>query len=345
MSLKITIFVAQKQTTMTTYIPDAEPDRHSKTRNWQAAKGLQAVDGLQTSAYLDHISGENIAGRISAYEASELIDSYYEATEDLQLMQQHEEADKVAARINVLLSETGFTLSLHELQSIHKRLFEGLLPSAGEIRTRNFIKHEWVLDGDSVTYGNAYGLADYVENLIRVESFAPYRSMNEDEMVGHFARFVSRIWQAHPFSEGNTRTTAVFAIKYLRTMGFDVDNSLFENHSRFFRDALVRANYKNLRKGVFEDNRPLYSFFEDLLLGAAHPLKSRQLHIRADNKDLTLSYAEEIRRLIESKPDITRKAMADHLGISVKTIERQLKKMPDIHYVGPAKGGHWIVEG
>ncbi len=328
---------------MTAYIPSPEPGKNSRKENWQAAKGLQAVDGLQTSHYLDQVSGDNIDGKISAHEASRLIDSYYESMEGLQEAQQYEEADKVAARINILLSETGFTLSLDELQDIHKRLFDGLLPDAGKIRTRNFIKHEWVLDGDSVTYGNAYGLADYIQNLIRVESFAPYRSMNEDEMLGHIARFVSRIWQAHPFSEGNTRTTAVFTIKYLRTMGFDVDNSLFEKHSRFFRDALVRANYKNLRKDVFEDNQPLYQFFENLLMGAEHPLKSRQLHIHADKTDMTVSYAEEIKRLIESKPDITRKEMAEQLGVSVKTIERQLKKMPEIHYVGPAKGGHWII--
>lgn len=328
---------------MSAYIPDIGPDQQERRKNWQAAKGLQAVDGLQTSPYLETISGENIEGRLSAYEASELIDSYYEVEENLQESRQYEEADKVASRINILLSETGFTLSLDELKAIHKRLFDGILPDAGQIRTRNFIKHEWVLDGDSVTYGNAYGLESSVQNLIRVESFYSYRNLDEEETVGHVARFVSRIWQAHPFSEGNTRTTAVFIIKYLRTMGYDVNSGLFEMHSRFFRDALVRANYRNVRKHIYEDKNPLYAFFDNLLLEAHHPLQSRHLHVRAGEKELHDDYADRILALILKDASISRSEMAEALGVSVKTVERQLKKMPHVHYEGPSKGGHWEV--
>ena len=326
------------------YLPDQGPDKAQREKNWQAAKGLQAVDGLETSTYLSQVAGKHIDGSISAYEASALIDSYYETQQAREENRGYEEADKVAARINEVLSETGFTLSLEEMLGIHRRLFEGILTDAGQIRTRNFIKHEWVLDGDTVTYGNAYGLSSTVETILRSERFTQFRQLDEEETVTHIALFASRLWQAHPFSEGNTRTTAVFVIKYLRTLGLEVDNALFEAHSRYFRDALVRSNYQNIRKGIYRTNSFLIAFFENLLLGAAHPLKSRALNVRAEEANLSDMVSDKIVSFIQQDPSITRKKIAEHLGVSVKTIERQLKKMPNVHYEGPAKGGQWIIE-
>ena len=198
------------------YINQQEPDKSRRYANWQAAKGLQDVDGLKTSDYLDKVASDNIEGKISAYEAKDLIDTYYDVKEDKEKDSLSEEADKVASRINILIGEIGFSLSSEELKSIHKRLFEGVFEHAGTYRKNNILKHEWVLDGDTVTYGNAYNLEESVENLLRAEKLTPFRSLDEEETVWHFTKFVSNLWRIHPFAEGNTRTTAVFTIKYLR---------------------------------------------------------------------------------------------------------------------------------
>ena len=328
------------------YRQSPDPDKRTKYAYWQAAKGLQAVDGLETSPYLDQVAGKNIEGEITAYQARELIDSYYEIKDDRDAERQYEEADKVSARINLLISEAGFSLSSDELMAIHQRLFEGVFDHAGQYRKNNIIKYEWVLDGDTVTYGNAYNLDTGVDNLLRQESLTQYRQLNEEETVWHLSRFISALWVLHPFSEGNTRATAVFLIKYLRKMGFDINNSAFEKNSRYFRDALVRANYTNIKKKVYADNDPLDRFFSNLLLGTNYELKSRYLHIKADASAAksqldTSSIDDTIERMIQENPKVSRKVMADACGVHVKTIERHLAAMPHIRYVGSAKTGHW----
>ena len=232
------------------YQNEPEPQKRERYINWLAAKGLQEVDGIHTSAYLDEVAEKHIEGTITAYEATKLIDSYYDVQNDQAKAEDHEEADKVASRINVLISESGFSLSVDELKSIHQRLFEGIYDFAGQFRKNNIIKYEWVLDGDTVTYGNAYNLESAVENALRAERLTPFRQMDQEEQVYHFSSFTANLWRIHPFGEGNTRTTAVFLIKYLRSLGIEADNSLFEQHSRYFRNALVRANYNHLKKGI-----------------------------------------------------------------------------------------------
>lgn len=326
------------------YINQQEPEKSRRYVNWQAAKGLQDVDGLKTSDYLDKVAADNIEGKISAYEAKDLIDTYYDVKEDREKDSLYEEADKVAARINILIGEIGFSLSSEELKSIHKRLFEGVFEHAGTYRKNNILKHEWVLDGDTVTYGNAYNLEDSVENLLRGERLTPFRSLHENETVWHISKFISELWRIHPFAEGNTRTTAVFAIKYLRMLGFDVDNSIFEAHSRFFRDALVRANYANIRKGIYEDRDPLDDFFSDLMIGTRHEFHSRYLHIYADKAKLeTKDIDTRIMEMVKMDRHVTRQRIADTLGVSVKTVERHIKNLP-IHFSGPAKTGEWVIE-
>ena len=326
------------------YIHQQEPDKSTRYANWQAAKGLQDVDGLKTSDYLDKVAADNIEGKISAYEAKDLIDTYYDVKEDREKDSLSEEADKVASRINILIGEIGFSLSSEELKSIHKRLFEGIFEHAGTYRKNNILKHEWVLDGDTVTYGNAYNLEESIQYLLRAEKLTPFRSLDEEETVWHIAKFVSELWRIHPFAEGNTRTTAVFAIKYLRMLGFDVDNSIFEANSRFFRDALVRANYANIRKGIYEDRDPLDAFFSDLMLGTRHDFHSRYLHIYADKAKLeTQNVDSRIMEMMKKNRHITRHEIADNLGVSVKTVERHLKNLP-VHFSGPAKTGEWEIE-
>lgn len=326
-----------------------EPEKKQRYINWQAAKGLQAVDGIQTSAYLDQVAAQNIEGAISSYEASRLIDSYYEVKDDRASQADTEEADKVASRINILIGEGGFSLSADELKGIHRRLFEGIFAFAGEYRANNIIKHEWILDGDTVTYGNAYNLESAVDSALRAERLTPFRQFDQEEMMYHFSSFTANLWRIHPFGEGNTRTTAVFLIKYLRSLGLEADNSLFEHHSLYFRNALVRANYNNLKKGIYEERSFLDDFFFDLIIGTHHNFSNRLLHVyaaqpmaaqRRQTKDLD----EQILLMIKEAPSITRAEMASRLHTSVKTIERHLKNLPGVHYVGSAKTGEWKVE-
>lgn len=351
MSLKIYIFATKKNTMNIgdKYINEPEPEKQQRYLNWQAAKGLQAVDGMQTSAYLDQVAEKHIEGVITSYEASKLIDSYYDVKLDRAHEDDHEEADKVAARINILIGEGGFSLSVDELKSIHKQLFDGIYDFAGDFRKYNIIKHEWVLDGDTVTYGNAYNLENSVENALRTERLTPFRQLDHEELVYHFSSFTSSLWRIHPFREGNTRTTAVFLIKYLRSMGIDVDNSIFEKNSLYFRNALVRANYTNLKKGIYEEREYLDEFFFDLMTGTHHSFSSRQLHVYAQQPAVKKQlkpqeWEERIMRLITENPSVTRAQMASRLNTSVKTIERQLKKIPSIHYSGSARKGEWTID-
>lgn len=351
MSLKNYIFVPNRKAMDLNgkYQNETEPQKKQRYINWQAAKGLQAVDGMQTSAYLDEVAEKNIEGTISSYEASKLIDSYYDVKQDREADDSYEEADKVAARINILISEGGFSLSTEELKSIHKRLFDGIFDFAGEFRKNNILKHEWVLDGDTVVYGNAFNLEDAVEVALRAERMTQFRQMDQEDLIYHFASFTANLWRIHPFGEGNTRTTAVFLIKYLRSVGFDVDNSLFEHHSRYFRDALVRANYNNLKKGVYEERDYLDIFFSDLIAGTHHTFSSRQLHILAQQPAVKKrlqphEWEEQIKLIIKENPSVSREEMAKRLNTSVKTIERHLKQISSIHYSGSAKTGEWKVE-
>lgn len=262
------------------YIRHGEPDKQAKASAWKTAIGLQAVDGLQTSEYLHATAARHIEGDISIDEAKALINSYYEAKADRTPADAHtEEADKVSANIARILGEQSFTFSPSTLLAIHRRLFDGILLHAGKVRNYDITKREWVLNGDSVLYGNAEDLMRALEYDIDQEKRFSYKGLTQDQIVEHIATFVSNLWQIHPFGEGNTRTTAVFAIKYLRSIGFDVNNDLFAENSWYFRNALVRANYRNVRKGVDPEMRFLVAFFRNLLLGEHNALHNRDLRI------------------------------------------------------------------
>ena len=118
----------------------------------------------------------------------------------------------------------------------------------------NITKKEWVLDGETVLYGNASELRDTLEYDFSEERTFSYKGLSINEILHHLAVFVSRLWQIHIFEEGNTRTTAVFFIKYLRTLGFDATNDIFAENAWYFKNALVRANYNNFKIGIHETN-------------------------------------------------------------------------------------------
>ena len=262
------------------YLKESEPDKVHKGYAWSTAIGLQAVDGLKPSKYLIDTAIQNIEGKITMKEAQGLIDSYYEERlPHLSDEERTEEADKVSSRIAEILSETAFSFSPNEYISIHRKLFQGIYTHAGKIRDYNITKKEWVLDGATVIYGSASELRATLEYDFSQEKAFSYNCLSIDEIIHHLAVFISRLWQIHIFGEGNTRTTAVFFIKYLRTLGFGATNDIFAKNAWYFRNALVRANYTNLQKGIHETTEYLEMFLRNLLLNEQNELKNRYLHI------------------------------------------------------------------
>lgn len=261
------------------YIKESEPDKRDKGYAWYTAIGLQAVDGLKTSQYLMHTAVRNIEGEISFEEANALLQSYYEENPACDIGDRTEEADKVSARIAALLSERAFSFTPNEYLSIHRKLFTDIYSHAGCIRDYNITKKEWVLNGDTVLYGSATELRATLDYDLSEERTFSYRNLSMDEIIHHLAVFLSRLWQIHLFEEGNTRTTAVFFIKYLRTLGFHVENDIFAENAWYFRNALVRANYNDLKNGIYETTEFLELFLRNLLLNENHPLHNRTLHI------------------------------------------------------------------
>ncbi len=260
------------------YIKQSEPNKRDKGYAWHTAIGLQAVDGLKPSKYLIDTAIQNIEGKISIDEAQELLNSYYmespKADDD-----RTEEADKVSVRIAKILSENAFSFTPNEYISIHKKLFTGIYGHAGQIRDYNITKKEWVLDGATVLYGSASELQATLDYDFSEEKKFIYKNLSMEAIVNHLAEFISGIWQIHIFSEGNTRTTAVFLIKYLRTLGFDATNDIFAEHSWYFRNALVRANYNDLKNGIYETTEYLELFLRNLLLDETNELHNRTMHI------------------------------------------------------------------
>ena len=262
------------------YLRESEPDKAHKGYAWSTAIGLQAVDGLKPSKYLIDTAIQNIEGKITMKEAQNLIDSYYEERPvHLSDDERTEEADKVSLRIVEILSETAFSFSPNEYIAIHRKLFQGIYNHAGKIRDYNITKREWVLDGATVMYGSASELRATLEYDFSQEKDFSYKGLSMDEIIHHLAVFISRLWQIHIFGEGNTRTTAVFFIKYLRTLGFAATNDIFAENAWYFRNALVRANYTNLQKGIYETTEYLELFLRNLLLNEQNELQNRNLHI------------------------------------------------------------------
>ena len=262
------------------YLRESEPDKAHKGYAWSTAIGLQAVDGLKPSKYLIETAIQNIEGKITLKEVQSLIDSYYEEKPaHLSDDERTEEADKVSSRIAEILSETAFSFSPNEYIAIHRKLFQGIYKHAGKIRDYNITKKEWVLNGETVTYGSASELRATLEYDFSQEKDFSYRGLSMDEIIHHLAVFISRLWQIHIFGEGNTRTTAVFFIKYLRTLGFSATNDIFAENAWYFRNALVRANYTNLQKGIHETKEYLEVFLRNLLLNEKNELQNRNLHI------------------------------------------------------------------
>ena len=363
------------------YLRQGEPSQKESAENWKTAIGLQAVDGLQPSAYLIDVAKRNIEGEISLDETRKLIDSYYQSkTVRTPKDEDEEEADKVSANIAKILASKTFAFNTNGYVSLHRRIFEGVFKHAGEIRQYDISKKEWVLEGDSVNYLNWEDLRRALDWDIEQEKNFQYKGLSDDEKIEHIVKFISGIWQIHAFREGNTRTTAIFTIQYLRSLGYEVNNEMFAKHSWYFRNALVRANYRNIQKGI--DYAPIYlvRFFRNLLLGESWVLKNRYLHInptdewkvqprlatpqvphtphqKVDRKGGQKTEKvgrkggqktkDSILSLIASDPFVTTNEMSKRLEINRSAISKHIKKLKEDHIIeriGPDKGGKWIIK-
>lgn len=363
------------------YLRQGEPSQKESAENWKTAIGLQAVDGLQPSAYLIDVAKRNIEGEISLDETRKLIDSYYQSkTVRTPKDKDEEEADKVSANIAKILASKTFAFNTNGYVSLHRRIFEGVFKHAGEIRQYDISKKEWVLEGDSVNYLNWEDLRRALDWDIEQEKNFSYKGLTDDEKIEHIAKFISGIWQIHAFREGNTRTTAIFTIQYLRSLGYEVNNEMFAKHSWYFRNALVRANYRNINKDIEYSPIYLVRFFRNLLLGESWVLKNRYLHIdptdewkvqprlatpqvphtphqKVDRKGGQKTEKvgrkggqktkDSILSLIASDPFVTTNEMSKRLEINRSAISKHIKKLKEDHIIeriGPDKGGKWLIK-
>jgi fido (protein-threonine AMPylation protein)/DNA-binding CsgD family transcriptional regulator len=356
------------------YIKQGEPDKREKGLIWQTAIGLQQVDGLTPSAYLIETARQNIEGDITFEEVKSRIDSYYKSSAvRADADDRTEEADKVSARIAEILSEKTFSFSPVEYIGIHRRLFSGIYKFVGKIRDYNITKQEWALGGETVFYSSAPLIQETLEYDFREEKNFSYKGLTAQEQVEHIVKFISDLWQIHPFGEGNTRTTAVFAIKYLRTFGFRVENEPFAEHSWYFRNALVRANYNDSSKNIHATTVYMNRFFGNLLFGENHVLKNRELHVDFkapvdDSEKLGVNQntpnilgvdggeklgvklnknQARILELIATNDKTTMAEMAVLLSISVTAVENNIRKLRGkgiIKRVGSDKTGVWVVK-
>ena len=346
------------------YIRQGEPDKVDKSNAWKTAIGLQDVDGLKPSEYLIETAKEHIEGKITILEADKRIHSYYEEREDRSAIEADtKEADIVSVRIAKLLGEKTFQFSPVEWQNIHRKLFEGVFSHAGKIRDYNITKKEWVLKGNTVMYASYDSIRATLDYNFQQEKNFSYEGLSIEESVRHIAKFTSGIWQIHPFGEGNTRSTAVFIIKYLKTFGFTVSNDTFAENSWYFRNALVRANYNDLQNGIHATTEFLELFFENLLMNADHELKNRYMHVDFQSEDATQSATEKalkcqngtldlsleelaIINVLKNNPATTQKQIAELTGKSERTIKRRTVEMQDKGLICRENGkrnGKWKV--
>ena len=353
------------------YYVAPEPGRRERAYGWATAIGLQDVDGLKPSQYLISTAKRHIEGEISQEDARRLVDEYYETKEGHDLPPDVQEADKVSTRMIAVINSPTFNFSVAYYLGLHRQIFDGVFKFAGEIRSVELTKREWVLNGDSVQYTPSCMVKDTLEYDFERERKFKYKGLSEDAFVEHFAAFISCIWQIHPFREGNTRTAALFAIKYLRSRGYFVTNDLFAEKSYYFRNALVRANYENDRIGVEKTQIPLEEFFKVLIFGHEIELRNRFLKIgqecgtpaakaiadlhRHDDviKDVingVIKFTEKeeitVRALIRD-PRLSAAKLADLIGVKQRQAQRiidSLKKKAGLKRRGAKKNGEWYFE-
>lgn len=351
------------------YLRQGEPNKAEKAKVWKTAIGLQEVDGLRPSAYLIETARQNIEGDITLEEVKDRIEQYYQQHASRVANDRTEEADKVSARIAEILSEQTFTFSPTAYINIHQRLFVGIYPFAGMVRNYNITKKEWVLQGETVLYASAGLLQETLAYVIEQEKKFSYQGLSQQQMVAQLASFVSNLWQIHLFGEGNTRTTAIFLIQYVRKLGLkNAHNELFANHSWYFRNALVRANYEDLSRGIYRTDQFLVRFLSNLLLQTQISLRNRDMLVQPTNpgtaqinEPVLTTYdtvndtvntvddtVNHILLLLRQNSRLTTLEMSVRLGLSLSTVKRKIKELKNngqLERLGSDKKGSWRVLG
>ena len=343
------------------YIRQGEPGRKEKAAAWQTAIGLQDVDGLKPSAYLIDAAKKHIEGDLTIDDVKHMLDSYYKSKTAREKVEDErtEEADKVSARIEELLTEKSFSFSPEYLARIHRHLFNGIHKFAGRYRDYDITKREWVLGGDTVLYASSSMISETLSYDFSQERMVNYASLDTDKAIEQLTKFISGIWQIHPFGEGNTRTTAVFTMKYLQSFGFEVKNDMFKDHSWYFRNALVRANYNNVPKGISATDEYLVRFFRNLLLGEENVLRNRDLLItsaqsasnaisKCQNDTLKCTLEElAIINILKANAKAKQEDIAVQIGKSLRTVKRIMASLSEKGVITRENGkrnGVWAVK-
>lgn len=344
-----------------------EPGARERAELWQTAIGLQKVDGLNVSDYLVETAKRHIEGAVDIDGVDRLIKTYYQSEAAREIPEDVKEADQVSKNIVRELSTDAFVFSVAGLSGIHRRIFKGVMKQSGEFRRYNITKKEWVLDGASVLYGPYQDLVLTIEYDLDQERQFRYKGLTQEQIIEHIARFISGLWQIHPFPEGNTRTTAIFTIKYLRSLGYKVENDMFKAHSWYFRNALVRANYRNIAQGIEPTIEYLTLFLRNLLLGETNELKNRYLHILWQSEKPQNDVSEALKpqndvsknlpeglslkecavlKAIIADTGISISQLAATTGLSTSTIDRVIKSLKEKHILlrtGSTKQVKWQV--
>lgn len=263
------------------YKEEYKSSNYIKQLQWDMAIGLQEVDNLKPSKYFEKLVNDNVDGNLTIDQVKNELQEYYiEKKQKNEINHNELECDFVSTRIVELLQEDNFELSVDYLKYIHRYLFQDVYEFAGEFRKIDFSKHEKILNNYSVAYGDCTTLKESLEYDVSLEKDKNYKEMNIVEVIDSIAKFSSSIWQVHPFREGNTRTTALFIEKYLISLEYNVDNTLFKDKSVYFRNALVRRNYFDNYLNIKEDNSYLIKFYENLLLSKNNNLDSEDLIVK-----------------------------------------------------------------
>ena len=349
------------------YVIQGDPEQKEKVYIWQTAIGIQDIDELKPSEFLIENAKQNIEGNITIEDVKSRLDSYYKQILDKNPHDRTEEADKVSAHIAEILSEKTFTFSPAEYINIHRRMFEGIFEFAGKIRDYNISKAEWVLNGEKVLYANTYNIRGILDFDFAQEKSFNYRGISMPDLVRHITMFTSKLWETHPFDEGNTRTTAVFIIKYLRIFGLDISNNMFAQNSLYFRNALVRANYKNLNNNIRTATEYLERFFRNLLLNENNSLINSELFIGVPNTNPSPKSAKKqdiqlpksnictldctleelfILEFLKSNSKATQKDIAAHIRKSERTAKSRTNDLQEKKLLERQNGkryGYWIV--
>ena len=308
---------------------------------------------------------QHIEGDITIDQVKDMLDTYYETKDVREHLddERTEEADKVSARITEILSEQSFSFTPDYLIRIHLRLFKGMYKHAGQLRDVNITKKEWVLNGDTVLYSNYDMLRETLEYDFEQEKKTDYSVLNADMAVKQICKFVSGIWQIHPFREGNTRTTAVFTMKWLQIFGFSVDNNVFKDNSWYFRNALVRANYNNIPKRIFATSEYLELFFRNLVFGEQNKLSNRSMlavELQSATPEISKSQNDTLNdaldcnldelallRFVKETPNATQVEIAKHIGKSERTVKRMTPALIErglLERENGKRNGKWVVK-